>query len=104
MNDAKYIALDDHQATTSAMLLDSAGQVSDGSHSGNQSRDHPAVYPRSARRFINDLWGRNLCGLVVRFAQALPHARVGLRFAEERSVKGRKQNRWHRCAENGVSV
>jgi len=43
MNDIKYIGLDIHQATIAATVLDSRQQVSDGSHSGNQRGNYPAV-------------------------------------------------------------
>jgi hypothetical protein len=48
MNDAKYIGMDVRQATISAAVRDSSGNlVMEGSHARNESRNHPRYGARS---------------------------------------------------------
>src|SRR6266480_1298088 len=79
-------------------------QAGDGVDRGNQSQQHSAVYPRSARRVACDLGRRDLGGLALRSATTPGNASAGLRSAAQCLIKGRQQERQDRCAQVGRLV
>src|SRR5947208_14002399 len=99
--DIKYIGMDVHKEATVIAVLNGRWQAGDGVDRGNQSRQHSAVYPRSARRVACDLGRRDLGGLALRSAATPGGTSAGLRSAAQCLLKGRQQARQDRCAQAG---
>ena len=69
--DTKYIGMDVHKEAIVIAVLNEQWQAGDGIDCRNQSQQHSAVHPRSARRATRHLGRRDLGSLAVRSAQ--PH-------------------------------
>jgi len=70
MNNEKYIGLDVHQATVVVAVLDSTGKLVMESIVETEAATPSSVLCQIARNSGGDLRGRDLGGLVVRFAPA----------------------------------
>jgi len=77
MNDAKYIGMDVHQATISAAVRDSSGNlVMEATLETKAETILEFVW--SARQFARELRGRHVCLLVARSFEAPRYRSVGL--------------------------
>ena len=79
MNDAKYIGLDVHQATISAAVRDSSGNlVVEKPRSKQKPKQSSRICSWPARQFARELRGRNVCLLVARSFETPRYRSVGL--------------------------